>query len=78
MPVVGVDAIPEIVTLIEQDKVVGTVLNDASNQAKAVIDLSLNLANGKDAVEGTDWKLENKAVRVPYVGVTKANINDVK
>ncbi len=78
MPVVGVDAIPEIITLIEQDKVVGTVLNDAPNQAKAVIDLSLNLANGKDAVEGTDWKLENKAVRVPYVGVTKANINDVK
>lgn len=78
MPVVGVDAIPEIITLIEQDKVVGTVLNDAPNQAKAVIDLSLNLANGKDALEGTDWKLENKAVRVPYVGVTKANINDVK
>lgn len=78
MPVVGVDAIPEIITLIEQDKVVGTVLNDASNQAKAVIDLALNLVNGKDAVEGTDWKLENKAVRVPYVGVTKANINDVK
>ena len=78
MPVVGIDAIPEIVTLIEQDKVVGTVLNDAANQAKAVIDLSLNLANGKDVLEGTDWKLDNKAVRVPYVGVTKANINDVK
>ena len=35
MPVVGIDAIPEIVTLIKDDKVVGTVLNDAKNQAKA-------------------------------------------
>ena len=79
MPVVGVDAIPEIVTLIEEGKVVGTVLNDAPNQAKAVIDLCLNLANGKDPVEGTDWKLDdNKAVRVPYVGITKDNLDQAK
>lgn len=78
MPVVGVDAIPEIITLIESGKVVGTVLNDAVNQGKAVIDLSLNVAAGKDAVEGTDWKLTDKAVRVPYVGITKENIGDAK
>ena len=79
MPVVGVDAIPEIVTLIEEGKVVGTVLNDAPNQAKAVIDLCLNLANGKDPVEGTDWKLDDtKAVRVPYVGITKENLDEAK
>ena len=78
MPVVGVDAIPEIITLIESGKVVGTVLNDAPNQAKAVIDLSINLATGKDAVEGTDFKLDGKAVRVPYVGITKENIAEAK
>lgn len=78
MPVVGVDAIPEIITLIESGKVVGTVLNDAPNQAKAVIDLSINLATGKDAVEGTDLKLDGKAVRVPYVGITKENIAEAK
>lgn len=79
MPVVGVDAIPEIVTLIEEGKVVGTVLNDAKNQAKAVIDLSLNLANEKDAADGTDWKLDDKnALRVSYVGITKDNLDDAK
>ncbi len=79
MPVVGVDAIPEIVTLIENDKVVGTVLNDAPNQAKAVIDLCVNLANGKDPVEGTEWKLDDtKAVRVPYIGITKDNLDEAK
>lgn len=78
MPVVGVDAIPEIVTLIESGKVVGTVLNDAVGQGKAVIDLSLNAANGKDVLEGTEWKLDGKAVRVPYVGITKDNLDEAK
>ncbi|MBO3445198.1 galactose/glucose ABC transporter substrate-binding protein MglB [Clostridium sp. CCUG 7971] len=78
MPVVGVDAIPEIITLIESDKVIGTVLNDAVNQGKAVIDLSVNAASGKDVVEGTDWKLNDKVLRVPYVGITKENIGDAK
>ena len=37
-------------------------------------ELSRNLANGKDPIEGTSWKLEEKAVRVPYVGVDKENL----
>ncbi|MCR8745075.1 galactose/glucose ABC transporter substrate-binding protein MglB [Romboutsia lituseburensis] len=78
MPVVGVDAIPEIVTLIESGKVVGTVLNDAVGQGKAVIDLSVNASEGKNVLEGTEWKLDGKAVRVPYVGITKENIDDAK
>jgi methyl-galactoside transport system substrate-binding protein len=78
MPVVGVDAIPEIITLIESGKMIGTVLNDAAGQGKATIDLSINAANGKDVLEGTEWKLDGKAVRIPYVGITKANIDDAK
>ncbi|MGL6105953.1 galactose/glucose ABC transporter substrate-binding protein MglB [Romboutsia sp.] len=78
MPVVGVDAIPEVITLIESGKVVGTVLNDAKGQGKATIDLSLNAANGKDVIDGTDWKLDGKAVRVPYKAITKDNIADAK
>lgn len=78
MPVVGVDAIPEIITLIESGKMVGTVLNDAVGQGKATIDLALNAAAGKDILEGTELKLDGKAVRIPYVGITKANIEDAK
>lgn len=79
MPVIGVDAIPEVITLIENGKMIGTVLNDAVNQGKAVIDLAVNLANGKDAAEGTDWKIDDKkALRIPYVGITKDNLNDAK
>ncbi|WP_027408509.1 galactose/glucose ABC transporter substrate-binding protein MglB [Anoxybacteroides tepidamans] len=75
MPVVGVDAIPEALEMIEKGKMVGTVLNDAKNQGKATIELAANAARGKDVLEGTQWKLDDKkAVRVPYIGITKENI----
>jgi len=51
------------------------VLNDANNQAKATFDLAKNLADGKEAAAGTNWKIENKIVRVPYVGVDKDNLS---
>jgi len=50
------------------------VLNDANNQAKATFDLAKNLADGKGAADGTNWKIENKIVRVPYVGVDQSNL----
>jgi len=75
MPVVGVDAIPEALEMIEKGKMVGSILNDAKNQGKATIDLATNAAKGKDVLDGTSWKLDDsKAVRVPYVEVTKGNI----
>ncbi len=79
MPVVGVDAIPDALTQIEEGILVGSVLNDAANQGKASLDLALNVASGKDVLEGTDWKLDDKkAVRVPYLAITKENIQIAK
>ncbi|MDR7001248.1 galactose/glucose ABC transporter substrate-binding protein MglB [Neobacillus niacini] len=79
MPVVGVDAIPEALEMIEKGKMVGTILNDAKNQGKATIDLAANAAKGKDVLDGTKWKLDDsKAVRVPYVQITKDNIQEGK
>ncbi len=75
IPIVGVDAIPDMLNEIKKGTVVGSVLNDALNQAKAVVDLSLNVSTDKDPLEGTDWTLDNvKAVRVPYVPITIDNI----
>lgn len=76
MPVVGVDAIPDALEQIKAGTMVGSVLNDAKNQGKATADLSINVANGKDPLDGTQWKFDdNKAVRVPYVAITKDNIS---
>ncbi|WP_038903728.1 galactose/glucose ABC transporter substrate-binding protein MglB [Dickeya zeae] len=74
IPVFGVDALPEALSLIKSGALAGTVLNDADNQAKATIDLAKNLALGKPAAEGTNFKIENKVVRVPYVPVDKENL----
>lgn len=78
LPIYGVDALQEALTLIESGELAGTVLNDGTNQAKAVLDLAVNLGNGKDPLDGTQWKLEDKAVRVPYVGVDKENLAQFK
>lgn len=76
IPIVGVDAIPEVLIKIREGKIIGTVLNDAKNQGKATFDLVFNAAVGKDVLEGTQWKLDNnKAVRVPYVPITKDNLD---
>ena len=75
MPVVGVDAIPDALVQIKEGTLVGSVLNDAANQGKATVDLALNVALGKDPLDGTDWTLDEvKAVRVPYLGITLDNI----
>ena len=74
IPVFGVDALTEALALIESGQMQGTVLNDANNQAKATFELAYNLANKKDATEGTQWKAEKKVVRVPYVGIDKNDL----
>ncbi|WP_067139954.1 galactose/glucose ABC transporter substrate-binding protein MglB [Oceanivirga salmonicida] len=78
LPIYGVDALQEAILLIESGELSGTVLNDGKNQAKAVLDLATNLAAGKDPLEGTNWKLVDKSVRVPYVGVDKENYKEFK
>ncbi|STY62279.1 galactose/glucose ABC transporter substrate-binding protein MglB [Mannheimia haemolytica] len=76
LPIFGVDALPEALQLIKKGELAGTVLNDGVNQGKAVVQLSANLADGKDATAGTQWKLENRVVRIPYVGVDKDNLSE--
>ncbi|QFI56184.1 galactose/glucose ABC transporter substrate-binding protein MglB [Aeromonas simiae] len=78
LPVFGVDALPEALALVDSGAMAGTVLNDAGNQAKATFELTKNLAEGKAAGEGTQWKMVEKVVRVPYVGVDKANLAQFK
>ena len=64
-----------MMSLVKSGAMAGTVLNDANNQAKATFDLAKNLAEGKGAADGTKWKIENKIVRVHYVGVDKDNLS---
>ncbi|MCU5773190.1 galactose/glucose ABC transporter substrate-binding protein MglB [Erwiniaceae bacterium BAC15a-03b] len=76
IPVFGVDALPEALAMVKSGAMAGTVLNDAKNQARATFLMAKNLADGKPAAEGTDYKVENKIVRVPYVAVDKDNLSE--
>ncbi|MCX8961582.1 galactose/glucose ABC transporter substrate-binding protein MglB [Erwinia psidii] len=77
VPVFGVDALPEALALVKSGAMAGTVLNDAQNQAKATFDMAKNLAAGKPATDGTNYKLEGKVVRVAYVPVDKDNLAQI-
>lgn len=74
LPIFGVDALPRVLELIKSGELAGTVLNDGVSQGKAVVQLAQNLATGKEASEGTNWQLEERVVRIPYVGVDKDNL----
>ena len=77
IPIVGVDAIPEVIEEIKKGTIVGTVLQSPKDQAKAIVDMVINAANGNDVLSGTEYKLDDaKAVRVPYRAITLDNIDD--
>ena len=56
----------------------GTVLNDAKGQGKGTFDIAVNLAAGKDPVEGTGLTLENRVLLVPSIGIDKTNVAEYK
>ena len=74
IPVFGVDALSEAIAMVKSGQMAGTVLNDATKQAKATFELTRNLANGKEATAGTDWVMKNRVIRVPYVAVDKSTL----
>ncbi len=73
MHVVGVDATEAAQDYINQGYMSGTVLQDAPAMAKALYECAMNMANGKDAVDGTNYKYDDTgiAVRIPYAEFTK-------
>lgn len=66
--VVGVDAIPEAQELIKKGEMTGSVLQDPSAIAEASYLIGMNLVNGKEPLDGTQYKFDQTgvAVRIPY------------
>lgn len=71
--VFGVDATEEAKEAISQGAMDGTVLQDADAMAKALAEIARNAAEGKDFLEGTDYKYDESgvAVRIPYQPYSK-------
>jgi methyl-galactoside transport system substrate-binding protein len=87
MPVVSVDATPPALDAMEQGTLLGTVLNDATNQGKATFDLAYAAATGAKEISTAVAPLAKadgaadtagKYVWVPYVKVTAENYKEFK
>ena len=75
LPVFGVDALPEALVKIKNGEMAGTVLNDAKGQGVGTWDMVVNLAEGKEPTAGTDFKLDNKELLIPSIGIDKNNVD---
>lgn len=78
MPVVSVDATAPALDSLNAGQLMGTVLNDAANQGKAIFDISYALAKGEDASKSVEGITDAKYKWVPYQPVTKENVSKFK
>lgn len=77
VPVIGVNGLPEVSSLIEDGTMLGSVLTSPYGISQAVIDLCINAIDGGDVTEGTPWELENgKIVRIPETKITAENVSE--
>ncbi|WP_320127491.1 galactose ABC transporter substrate-binding protein [uncultured Sphaerochaeta sp.] len=77
MPVVGVDGLPEAITLIEKGQMLGTVLNNPKALGDAAFEMARNVALGNDPCAGTDLVLgDRKDVRVNCEITMKGNLQN--
>lgn len=81
IPVVGVDATADAIKALEDGTLLGTVLNDAKNQANALFNLAKVLANkqtpNKENIGGYELT-EGKYIWTAYKKITKDNLNDAR
>jgi len=72
IPVVGIDAIPEAIDLINKGFMTGTVAQNPDELANALYSIGLNLVFNRLPLEGTNYKLAGEnTVKLPYHIYTK-------
>lgn len=67
IPVVGIDAIADALSLVGTGEMIGTVYQDAVGQGAGAVELAVKLANG-ETVE--------KETLIPYISITQENLAD--
>jgi len=78
IPIFGVNAIPDILDMIVDGTVAGTVLSDPWSEARAIADIAINLANGKGPFEGNKWSIaQDTSILIPNLPISKAENLDL-
>lgn len=76
MGAIGINALPEVLTLISDETINGSILSDAFSEGNAIYTMAHNLITGEDVMTGVEGELDDmKALRVPYVTITKENVS---
>ena len=68
IPVFGVDALATAIDAMKNGKMQATVRQDAAAMAKAIVEIAMNIKNGKDFLYGTDYAFDEgtRKLRIPY------------
>jgi methyl-galactoside transport system substrate-binding protein len=71
IPVFGVDALATAIDAMKNGKMQATVKQDAEAMAKAIVDIAMNVKNGKDFLYGTDYTFDKdvRKLRIPYAPI---------
>jgi len=64
IPIVGVDGLPEAKEFIDQGIMTGTVVQDPSEQAKAIYTIGMNMISGTTPLNGTNYKFDETGITV--------------
>ena len=80
LPVVGIDATVEALQAMKDGTLLGTVLNDRTNQSIAVINTLKAAVNGTPITEevvGVNCTVDGNYIWIPYTIVDSSNLDDV-
>lgn len=74
IPVIGIGGLSEVEEFIKQGAMIGTVIQDPRDYANAVYAIGMNIALGKNPLNGTNYEFNGtgNTVRIPYYQHTKS------
>lgn len=78
--VYGINGIPDVWDQIEKGYMTGTVLTSPYREAKAIIDMTVNICSGREPLDGTSlkWGEFGKDVRIDDIAITIENLDVAK
>ena len=74
--IVGINALPEVLPLIEDGSIIGSILSDAAKEGRCIFRMSYNLATGADVLTNVEGEFgATKNIRVPYLPIDNSNLD---
>lgn len=73
--IVGINALPEVLPLIESGEIIGSILSDAAKEGRCIYRMCYNLATGQDVLTNVEGQFGTmNDIRVPYIPINKDNL----